>query len=131
LPLADICTADILKTFRETYQNTKEEFDKNVMQTRRVIRSKSHWHSRTMTIVADADTGILITGATKPAAPEIPILEDAADNISHMRVGDEFGSVNIADFKKLHESKNIWRRCSPTLSSFSQPMITRFCLSFH
>jgi hypothetical protein len=46
-----------------------------------------------MTIVAGADTGILITGATKPVAPEIPILEDAADNISHMRVGDEFGSV--------------------------------------
>jgi hypothetical protein len=46
-----------------------------------------------MTIVADADTGILITGATKPAAPEIPTLEDAADNISHMRAGDEFGSV--------------------------------------
>ncbi|KAN0068590.1 hypothetical protein V8E54_013314 [Elaphomyces granulatus] len=59
----------------------------------RVIRSKRHWHSRTMTIVADADTGILITGATKPAAPEIPTLEDAADNISHMRAGDEFGSV--------------------------------------
>ena len=46
-----------------------------------------------MTIVADADTGVLVTGATKPVAPEIPILEDAADNISRMRVGDEFGSI--------------------------------------
>lgn len=52
-----------------------------------------YWHSRTIAIVADADTGIIVTGATKPVAPKIPILEQAAHNISHIRVGEEFGSI--------------------------------------
>lgn len=54
-------------------------------------------------VVADADTGIIVTGATKPAAPKIPILEDAADNISHIRVGEDFGSL-IVDC-----SKDVWK----------------------
>lgn len=53
--------------------------------------------------VADADTGVIVTGATKPVAPRIPIFEDAADNISHIRVGEAFGSI-IADC-----SKDIWK----------------------
>ena len=59
-----------------------------------------------MAIVADADTGIIVIGATKPAAPNIPIFEDAADNISRIRVGEDFGSI-IVDC-----SKDVWEHFS-------------------
>lgn len=56
-----------------------------------------------ITVVVDADTGIIVTGATKPVAPEIPIFQDAADNISRIRVGEDFGSI-IDDC-----SKDVWK----------------------
>ena len=70
------------------------------------LADSQHWHSRTIAVVADADTGIIVTGATKPVAPGIPIFEDVADNISRIRVGEDFGSI-IVDC-----SKDVWNLCN-------------------
>ena len=76
------------------------------MEKKRSFSVSGHWHSRTVTIVVDADTGIIVTGATKPVAPKIPILQDAADNISHIRVGEDFGSI------VNNCSKDVWQLVS-------------------
>ena len=93
--LSDICAADILANLENVYQETNEEVLKGA--------DSQHWHSRTIAIVADADTGIIVIGAIKPAAPNISIFEDAADNISRIRVGEDFGSI-IVDC-----SKDVWK----------------------
>lgn len=92
--LSDICAATILANFEEVYQKTKEGLK---------VADSQYWHSRMVAVVADADTGVIVTGATKPAAPRIPIFEDAADNISRIRVGEDFGSI-IVDC-----SKDVWK----------------------
>jgi hypothetical protein len=82
------------------------------------------WRSRTIVIVADPETGIIVTGgtkpaltepvetepaATKPAGPEVNILLDAANDISLLRVGEEFGAV-IGEC-----SKEFWTRVKKVL----------------
>ena len=59
-----------------------------------------------ITITVDADTGIIVTGATKPAAPKIQIFEDAAANITRIRVGEDFGSI------VTNCSRDVWQRFS-------------------
>lgn len=83
------------------------------------------WRSRTIVIVADLEAGIIVTGGTKPAltkpvetesaatvpaGPEVNILLDAADHISLLRVGEEFGAV-IGEC-----SKEFWTRVGGVLA---------------
>jgi len=95
-----------LKRFRAIREETKKCFNEKVTELKipgssTNLNDLEYWNSRTITVVADMDTGIVVTGATKAVVPEIPIL-DAANNISHIRVGEDFGSIIDAC------SKDVW-----------------------
>ncbi|KAL8742899.1 MAG: hypothetical protein Q9190_004689 [Brigantiaea leucoxantha] len=76
--------------FENVYREAKKEFEgENKVR----VDDPRFWHFHVIAVVADLDTGIIVTGASKPKAPKIPIFQDAADNISHMRVGEGFGSI--------------------------------------
>ena len=91
--LSDIGAADILANFKKVYQEERKVLD---------VDDSPYWRPRTIAVVADAGTGVIVTGATKPTAPSIPIFKDVADNISRIRVGEDFGSI-IADC-----SRDVW-----------------------
>lgn len=72
---SNICTTNLLVDFKKVYPTIKKKLK---------IANFQHWHSYTIAVVADADTEIIVTGATKLAAPSIQIFEDAINNISHI-----------------------------------------------
>ncbi|KAL2055889.1 hypothetical protein ABVK25_003531 [Lepraria finkii] len=110
--------SNIVKNFENIYRNTKADFEEVITKKGLKLADSQHWHSRTIAVVADADTGIIVTGATKPVAPGIPIFEDVADNISRIRVGEDFGSI-IVDC-----SKDVWNLCNRIKPKLSKVRLT-------
>ena len=108
----------MVKNFKNVYRKTKADFEEVITKKGLKLADSQHWHSRTIAVVADADTGIIVTGATKPVAPGIPIFEDVADNISRIRVGEDFGSI-IVDC-----SKDVWNLCNRIKPKLSKVRLT-------
>lgn len=111
-----------MEHFRTVHKETKTRFDQKVTKRKvpGILLPWEYWHSRTITVVADMDTGIVVTGATKAVVPKIPILEDAADNISHMRVGEDFGSIIDSC------SKDVWGLVRPISAKVKGVIVESF-----
>ena len=85
------------------------------------------WRSRTIVTVADLEAGIIVTGGTKPAltkpvetepaGPEVNILLDAADHISLLRVGEEFGAVIGECSKEFKDGIVSCKYCAETVAA--------------
>jgi len=80
---------EILNKLREKYSQ--------ILANEGIPTSPGHWQPRMMAIVADADTGIIVTGASQPGVDDSALrslnLHLAATNICRIRIGEDYASI--------------------------------------